>query len=127
MVCPFGCVCHAVRAPGVKWTLLPLTRETSDGAATASMKTVPVNHSSGPAAVSRFLVISMVSNSFLHEIASALVAVAPASLIDVHTLTDGGQSSLDIARRIADFVNDARETLELALYDIRLHDDTADV
>ncbi len=36
-VWPFGCVCHAVRAPGVKWTLLALSREPSEGAATASM------------------------------------------------------------------------------------------
>ena len=49
IVCPFGCVCHAVRAPGVKWTLLALTREPSDGAATVSMKTAPVNQSLGPA------------------------------------------------------------------------------
>ena len=48
-------------------------------------------------------------------------------MIEVHTLTDGGQSSMDIARRVADFVAPARETLELALYDVRLHDDTADV
>ena len=48
-------------------------------------------------------------------------------LITVHTLTDGGQTSLDIAHKIADFVAPARETLELALYDLRLHDDTADV
>jgi hypothetical protein len=30
-------VCHAVRAPGVKWTLLALRRDASDGVATASM------------------------------------------------------------------------------------------
>ena len=48
-------------------------------------------------------------------------------MIDVHTLTDGGQTSLDIARRIAAFVDGAQETLELALYDIRLHDETAEV
>jgi phosphatidylserine/phosphatidylglycerophosphate/cardiolipin synthase-like enzyme len=47
--------------------------------------------------------------------------------IDVRTLTDGGQSSLDVARLIEGFVAPARETLELALYDVRLHDDTADV
>jgi phosphatidylserine/phosphatidylglycerophosphate/cardiolipin synthase-like enzyme len=47
--------------------------------------------------------------------------------IDVRALTDGGQTSLDVARLIADFVEPARETLELALYDIRLHDDTAEV
>jgi phosphatidylserine/phosphatidylglycerophosphate/cardiolipin synthase-like enzyme len=55
------------------------------------------------------------------------MTVAPTSLIDVHTLTDGGQSSLDIARMIADFLSQARQTLELALYDIRLHDETADI
>jgi phosphatidylserine/phosphatidylglycerophosphate/cardiolipin synthase-like enzyme len=49
------------------------------------------------------------------------------SLIDVQTLTDGGQTSLEVAHKIASFVDDARETLELALYDLRLHDETADV
>jgi len=48
-------------------------------------------------------------------------------VIDVHTLTDGGQTSLDVARRIAAFVEPAQKTLELALYDFRLHDETADV
>ena len=37
IVWPFGCVCHAVRAPGVKCTQLALRREAPDGAATASM------------------------------------------------------------------------------------------
>jgi phosphatidylserine/phosphatidylglycerophosphate/cardiolipin synthase-like enzyme len=55
------------------------------------------------------------------------MTVTPTSLIDVRTLTDGGQSSLDIARMIADFLGEARDTLELALYDIRLHDETADI
>ena len=36
IVWPFGCVCHAVRAPGVKWTLVALTRDPFDGAATVS-------------------------------------------------------------------------------------------
>ena len=48
-------------------------------------------------------------------------------MIDVRTLTDGGQSSLDVARMIEAFVAPARETLELALYDVRLHDETAEV
>jgi phosphatidylserine/phosphatidylglycerophosphate/cardiolipin synthase-like enzyme len=48
-------------------------------------------------------------------------------LIDVHTLTDGGQTSLEVARRIAAFLDEARVSLELALYDLRLHDETADV
>ena len=33
IVWPFGCVCPAVRAPGVKWTLLARTREAPVGAA----------------------------------------------------------------------------------------------
>jgi hypothetical protein len=37
IVCPFGWVCHAVRAPGVKWTLLAFRRDPPDGLATASM------------------------------------------------------------------------------------------
>src|SRR3954453_17556511 len=58
IVWPLGCVCQAVRAPGVKWTLLALTRDPPAGAATGSMWTTPVNQSSGPRAVSvPFLVI----------------------------------------------------------------------
>jgi phosphatidylserine/phosphatidylglycerophosphate/cardiolipin synthase-like enzyme len=49
------------------------------------------------------------------------------SNIQAHTLTDGGQASLDVARKIAAFVDVARETLELALYDIRLKDQTGDI
>src|SRR3981081_1245436 len=51
MVWPLGWVCHAVRAPGVKWTLLALRRDKPAGAATASTYTAPVNHSLGPAIV----------------------------------------------------------------------------
>src|ERR671934_2085698 len=50
--------------------------------------------------------------------------VAP---IDLRTLTDGGQTAVEVARMIAEFVAPARETVELALYDVRLHDDTAEV
>jgi phosphatidylserine/phosphatidylglycerophosphate/cardiolipin synthase-like enzyme len=48
-------------------------------------------------------------------------------VIDVRTLSDGGQTSLEIARMIETFVAPSRTSLELALYDVRLHDDTADV
>jgi len=51
----------------------------------------------------------------------------PDALIEVHTLTDGGQTALDIARKIAAFVDGAKETLELALYDVRLQDETGDI
>lgn len=50
-----------------------------------------------------------------------------AGLIDVRTLTDGGQSSLDVARVIAGFIDAAQESLELAMYDIRLEDETGDI
>jgi predicted nucleotide-binding protein (sugar kinase/HSP70/actin superfamily) len=64
IVCPFGCVCHAVRAPGVKWTLLALSREPSDGEATVSTNTAPVNQSAGPAIVSMlFRVIFMIGDA----------------------------------------------------------------
>jgi phosphatidylserine/phosphatidylglycerophosphate/cardiolipin synthase-like enzyme len=48
-------------------------------------------------------------------------------VIDVRTLTDGGQTSAEVARMIASYLGAARESLELALYDIRLHDETAEV
>jgi phosphatidylserine/phosphatidylglycerophosphate/cardiolipin synthase-like enzyme len=40
--------------------------------------------------------------------------------LELHELTDGGQQPEDIARRITDFVEGARESLEFALYDVRL-------
>jgi len=49
------------------------------------------------------------------------------ALIEVHTLTDGGQAPLEVARMIAAFVEPARETLELALYDVRLEDETEEI
>src|SRR3954462_1483420 len=42
--------------------------------------------------------------------------------IDVITLTDGGQSADEVARRVAAFLHPAKSTLELALYDVRLPD-----
>jgi phosphatidylserine/phosphatidylglycerophosphate/cardiolipin synthase-like enzyme len=38
----------------------------------------------------------------------------------VHTLTDGGQRAEDVAETVAGFVRGAGESLELALYDVRL-------
>jgi phosphatidylserine/phosphatidylglycerophosphate/cardiolipin synthase-like enzyme len=40
----------------------------------------------------------------------------------VLTLTDGGQKAEEVGRRIAEFIRPARESLELALYDVRLPD-----
>jgi phosphatidylserine/phosphatidylglycerophosphate/cardiolipin synthase-like enzyme len=46
-------------------------------------------------------------------------------VIDLRTYRDGGQSAADVAREVADFLSAAEKTLELALYDIRLHDEAA--
>ena len=42
--------------------------------------------------------------------------------MEVITLTDGGQPAESVAERIAGFIEPARESLELALYDVRLPD-----
>src|SRR6267378_2924838 len=47
-VWPSGWVCHAVRAPGSKVTLAPDVRAGAFGWNKGSMRTVPVNQSSGP-------------------------------------------------------------------------------
>ena len=47
--------------------------------------------------------------------------------IEVFTLTDGGQSADDVARRVAGFLHPAKSTLELALYDVRLPDPTGSI
>jgi phosphatidylserine/phosphatidylglycerophosphate/cardiolipin synthase-like enzyme len=40
--------------------------------------------------------------------------------LELHELTDGGQTADDIARRIVEFIEPAKTSLELALYDVRL-------
>jgi phosphatidylserine/phosphatidylglycerophosphate/cardiolipin synthase-like enzyme len=47
--------------------------------------------------------------------------------LELRTLTDGGQSTLDVARAVAAFLDGARRSLDLALYDVRLHDEPADL
>src|ERR1700682_2442922 len=47
-VCPSGCVCHAVRAPGSKVTLAQDIRPGAGASNSGSIRTVPVNQSAGP-------------------------------------------------------------------------------
>ena len=47
--------------------------------------------------------------------------------IQVETLTDGGQGAEQVARRVAGFFEGARESLDLALYDVRLPDPVGQV
>jgi phosphatidylserine/phosphatidylglycerophosphate/cardiolipin synthase-like enzyme len=51
----------------------------------------------------------------------------PAPAIVVRTLADGGQQPMDIADMVAAFIGAARQTLDLALYDVRLPSPTGDV
>ncbi|HET6682792.1 MAG TPA: phospholipase D-like domain-containing protein [Gaiella sp.] len=44
--------------------------------------------------------------------------------VELRTLTDGGQAASEVAGEIATFLNDARESLDLALYDVRLESDS---
>lgn len=46
-------------------------------------------------------------------------------MIEIRTYRDGGQTAEDVARQVAEFMDAARRSLELALYDIRLHDEAA--
>ena len=48
-------------------------------------------------------------------------------MIELRTYRDGGQSAVDVAREVAEFLRAAEHTLELALYDIRLHDEAAEL
>ncbi len=45
-------------------------------------------------------------------------------MIELHTLTDGGQTALDVARIVAGFLSGARTSLDIALYDFNLIDAT---
>ncbi len=47
--------------------------------------------------------------------------------ITVHTLTDGGQTPLAIAQRLAAFVEEARTSLDIAVYDLKLERESAEV
>jgi phosphatidylserine/phosphatidylglycerophosphate/cardiolipin synthase-like enzyme len=47
-------------------------------------------------------------------------------VIELHTLTDGGQQPLEVAQRLAAFLGAAQRTLDLALYDVRLTGEVAD-
>jgi phosphatidylserine/phosphatidylglycerophosphate/cardiolipin synthase-like enzyme len=48
-------------------------------------------------------------------------------LIEVRTYRDGGQTAAEVAGQVAEFMDAAERSLELALYDIRLHDEAAEI
>src|SRR5438477_6201382 len=76
-VCPKGCVCHAVRAPGSKVTLAPTARAGAPAANRGSMRTVPVKYSAGPLpeGCEPFLLISI--SKLLRYLTRAAAIVPP--------------------------------------------------
>lgn len=50
-----------------------------------------------------------------------------APVLDVRTLTDGGQRPLDVAREVADFVGAAERSLDFAHYDFHLSPEPAEI
>ena len=54
-------------------------------------------------------------------------AASSSTKLTVRTLTDGGQQPLEVAHAIADWLGEARESLEVAQYDFNLGPDTAEV
>ena len=48
-------------------------------------------------------------------------------MIEVQPLYPGRQTALDMAQRVAAFVGDARRSLDLALYDVRLPGEPGDL
>jgi phosphatidylserine/phosphatidylglycerophosphate/cardiolipin synthase-like enzyme len=48
-------------------------------------------------------------------------------LIELRFYRDGGQAAAEVAEQVAAFLGGAKKSLELALYDIRLHDDAAEI
>ena len=48
-------------------------------------------------------------------------------MIEVQTLEPGGQTAVEMARRVAGFLGEARSSLDLALYDLRLPDQPGDI
>ncbi len=49
------------------------------------------------------------------------------SELELRHYRDGGQSAADVARQVAEFLGAAERSLDLALYDIRLHDEAAEL
>jgi hypothetical protein len=48
-------------------------------------------------------------------------------LIELRFYRDGGQTAVDVANEVAGFLHEARQSLELALYDVRLHGEAAEI
>ncbi|HXV02125.1 MAG TPA: hypothetical protein VFP24_01005, partial [Gaiellaceae bacterium] len=50
-----------------------------------------------------------------------------AGMLEIETLTDGGQQPLDVAMRVAEFIDGTEQSLDVAQYDFHLIPETAAV
>jgi phosphatidylserine/phosphatidylglycerophosphate/cardiolipin synthase-like enzyme len=48
-------------------------------------------------------------------------------MVELHTLSPGAQTAIEMAQRVAGFIGDARRSLDLALYDVRLPGEPGDL
>src|SRR3954468_6670221 len=55
----------------------------------------------------------------------AAASLLMSARIEIRTLTDGGQQPADVARIVAEFLDAAERTLDLAQYDFKLGEETA--
>src|SRR3954451_13334892 len=91
-VCPSGCVCQALRAPGSKVTLAPRTRAGAGGSNSGSMRTVPVKYSAGPFPEGReparliFMICSLGRAEALNDPRARLLQPLPAFALLVEAL-----------------------------------------
>src|SRR5256714_181008 len=89
-VCPSGCQCHAVCAPGSNVTLAPRTRAGSGASNNGSIRTVPVKYSSGPLAEG---CVPFLLNSMMNLQAIAILLWSSRAVAN-----NPGSTSLDITQ-----------------------------
>src|SRR3954469_12790548 len=54
------------------------------------------------------------------------MGIASQAVLEIRTLTDGGQKAHDVADRLVAWLGEARTSLDLALYDVRLPGEVGD-
>src|SRR4029077_6054109 len=118
-VCPNGCVCQAVRAPGSNVTLAPRTRAGSGASNSGSMRTVPVKYSAGPLLelCEPDLFISIFQTSSLREFLSTLachaVVLTKEELSTINFLLTGTLLLPDSGTRVFQRMNTRNDSANL--------------
>src|SRR5688500_18282593 len=74
----------------------------------------------GSSWVGQMSISSAISPTAVVGLESLAVGVPSAAVVDVRTHTDGGQTAEAVAERVVAWLGVARQSLDLALYDVRL-------